>query len=308
MSDDFKPDIWRLQARFDTQGLVEALHNADAGIRRRAAAALRALGAYQAIDELQGALDKEANPETRSSIIAALATLRQEKQYREANPNINEELERKPVLSEEMQQILGDLNHKDAQKVIAAANALGEKGDKVAVEPLVIIFNNSETSIKIRLAVAEALLKLESAPVEVALLGALRSDDWKVRRNGAAILGQLRAEWAVEPLIRTLSDANSTVRRTAYAALKYIGTPQAREALAIVKRRAQKRRTSENKIVQPEEPDNTEEQTTHPAMDETQRIMWPKRKDDRTLAPTKPLDPTVIDRYNEENNQDNSEE
>jgi len=95
-----------------------------------------------------------------------------------------------------------------------------------------MIFNDSGVSIEVRLAVAEALLKLESAPVEVALLAALRHSDWKIRRNGAAILGQLKAAWAVEPLAKAVRDPHPTVRRTAYAALKHIGTPEARKALA----------------------------------------------------------------------------
>jgi hypothetical protein len=75
------------------------------------------------------------------------------------------------------------------------------------------------------------LIKLESAPVEVTLLAALRNPDWRIRRNATAVLGQLHADWAVHPLIAALRDEQEIVRRTAYAALKRIGTTEALQAI-----------------------------------------------------------------------------
>ncbi len=285
MTDEFEPDIWRLQTQYDTQGLVSALQNKDVNIRRRAAAALRAIGAYEALPQLEAALEGETDPEARSTMISAMATLKQEKQYREEHPDDFFELERPPRIDPKIQALIDRLNSDNPQTVIKAARLLAKAGDKSAVEPLVLVFNNLETSMQVRLAVAEALLTLESAPVEVALLGALRSENWRVRRNGAAILGQLGAEWAVEPLIRTLSDEKRSVRRTAYAALKAIGTPAALEALERVKRRAQQRQQAQA----------DEETPPTLANDETQRIEWPRGWLTRTNAPTKPLDPNVLE-------------
>jgi hypothetical protein len=132
-------------------------------------------------------------------------------------------------------------------------------GDKLAVEPLVLLFNDARMSIQVRLAVAEALLKLESAPVEVALLANLRHSDWRIRRNGAAILGQLKATWAIQPLARALRDSNKHVRRTARAALKHIGTPEARKALA---RDGQSR--NRRKPMQPRTPDGKKKKVRRP--------------------------------------------
>ncbi|MCD4684596.1 MAG: HEAT repeat domain-containing protein, partial [Anaerolineae bacterium] len=75
------------------------------------------------------------------------------------------------------------------------------------------------------------LLKLQSAPAVVTLLGALRRDSWQVRRNAAAVLGQIQATWAVEPLAKALDDAHPVVRRTAAAALRRIGSADAINAL-----------------------------------------------------------------------------
>jgi len=125
------------------------------------------------------------------------------------------------------------------------------------------------------------LLKLESAPVEVALLGALRSSEWQVRRNSAAILGQLRAGWAVEPLAKAMFDGNEIVRKTAYAALKRINTPQAQRAIQLVRERyAQKAKQAAE--AKPKEDGNTP-------------IVWPHKKTDVHSMQTKPLDPDVVD-------------
>ena len=222
---DPKADIWRLQAQFDIQGLISALKLEDAGMRKRAAAALRAIGAKEAVPSLRVALINEQNPEVRSIIAAALETLSDVKE-----DVLTADVETSEMLAR-VNSLIVMLDSEDPDKVIDAAQQLGEIGDKIAVEPLVMVFNNMKVSIQVRLAVAEALLKLEGAPVEVALLAALRHNDWHIRRNGAAILGQLKASWAVEPLSRALSDPHTAVRKTARAALQHIATPEAREAL-----------------------------------------------------------------------------
>lgn len=314
---DFKPDIWRLQAQLNTQGLVEALSNRDAGIRRRAAAALRALGAVKAIPALRAILQQEQEEETRAHILAALEALEQE-QERQNNPAATDTSEQ-PAVETELQRLIRQLKSDNPDKVIEAASALGQMKNKEAVAPLVLLFNDHELSIKVRLVVAEALLNLESAPVEVALLGALRSPEWRIRRNGIAILGQLKADWAVEPLANALADPHDVVRRTAYAALKHINTPDALKALA----NAPEPPVKLNKPIptappaapsppavgpddptQPSPPAQTpaaEDSTAPPGDDtESQKLAWPKRKKEdeaqqRSMMMTKPLDPDALD-------------
>lgn len=298
---DFKPNIWQLQAQFNTQGLVNALSDEDPGIRRRAAAALRALGAVNAIDNLRNALESESDPETRAAMVASLEALEQEQIRREQGGT---ETGEHPVISSEVERLISKLENPDPQVIIEAAHGLGNLGDKIAVPALMVIFTDSKTQIKVRLAVAEALLKLESAPVEVTLLGALRNPEWRVRRNGAAILGQLQADWAIEPLARAILDDNEVVRKTAYAALKHIGTPEAKAAIKAARNEIAKRKAQGPAS-------NNQEQET-PENDETQKIIWPSRrkKDDEeeentaetfaTMAPTKPFDPEAIERAREQ--------
>jgi HEAT repeat protein len=284
---DFKPDIWQLQAQFNTEGLVKALASTDAGIRKRAAAALRALGAIHTIPDLEKTLENEIDPETRTNIFSALHSLEQEKQRQETGEDV-------PAAMTKAEQLIAELKASTKEEDITRlAGILGHLGDKQAVEPLVILFNNAKLSIKPRLAVAEALLELESAPVEVALLGALRSPEWRVRRNGAAILGQLRAAWAIEPLGKALRDKNEVVRKTSYAALRTIGTPEARAVLkqAATKKTKAAKATGTKKKKQAPPP-------IHP--DIKAELTWPNRKEEEdqiSQMQTKPLDPDTVEKY-----------
>ena len=262
---DFRPDIWRLQAQLDTEGLIEALGNTDADIRKRAAVALRALGAIDAISILKKLLESESDPDVRAHFVSALESLQEEanKQNVEAKKVVDTGM----LNAGKLQDLIEKLNSDDESIVIDSAKKLAELKDKQAVEPLIVLFKDPTVSIKVRLAIAEALLKLESAPVEVALLGALRSPEWRIRRNGAAILGQLRADWAVEPLSKALEDEHEHVRRTAYAALRYIATPEAQDAVKKAMEKAKKRRTarlSTKSITTPIKSEATEKKKTAP--------------------------------------------
>lgn len=308
---DFNTDIWRLQAQLDIQGLIGALSHDDADIRKRAAAALRTLGAVESLPVLKQVLETEINPDTRSHILASIESLEEETEKRQTGrlQLKNETLSKDETLNHLIQQLKSD----KPETVEEAAKKLADLQDKQAVEPLVVLFNDPTVAIKVRLAVAEALLKLESAPVEVALLGALRSNEWRVRRNGAAILGQLRADWAIEPLSKALRDDNELVRRTAYAALRYIGTPEAQQAVKDAVERAKKRKAKRTQQLKTLESASQPAEST-PTSDETSKhdlptesvesstptndgkISWPKRDQEATeLAPTKPLNPDILD-------------
>jgi hypothetical protein len=276
-----KPDIWQLQAQLDIQGLVKALTSDDAGIRRRAAAALRTLDAHKAVPALKNAYTTESDSETRTMIAVALKTLAGAGSLPADTVKQANDIAVEPSV---VQKLIQQLKSSNPDKVVEAANRLGDIGDKLAVEPLVLLFNDARMSIQVRLAVAEALLKLESAPVEVALLANLRHSDWRIRRNGAAILGQLKATWAIQPLARALRDTNKYVRRTARAALKHIGTPEARKALA---RDGQSHRR--RKPMQPRTPDGEKKEVKRPNKRRTDGMLrfMQKKQADGDAAPNK---------------------
>jgi HEAT repeat protein len=298
---DNKSDIWRLQAQFDIQGLIDALKQEDHGIRKRAAAALRAIGAKEAVPAIRVALINEQDPDVRAILASALDTL----------SDMNEDVLTAHIEpTERLQQInklIEMVESDDPEQIVDAAQQLGEIGDQIAVEPLVLVFNNMKSSMQVKLAVAEALLKLEGAPVEVVLLAALRHNDWHIRRNGAAILGQLKAEWSVEPLAKALRDPHSIVRRTARAALQRIDTP---EALEILHRRPDMAQKPPSESYRPRA--TTSSQETIPAaprdgllnrlqqqkQQRAEEAAQPAQADDiaKHLQPTKPLDPDVVER------------
>lgn len=238
MTEIYRLDSWQIMKKINIQGLLEALSSPEADIRNRAAAALQIVGNPDALPKLKSVYVNEVDETVKSTIISAIRELGEPGFAPDSvdndTPTISDTgipQEPKETLSP-YEKLVQQLQLDNNELVINAARELGELGNKLAVEPLILLFNNPNKSIQVRHAVAEALLKLESAPVEVALLANLRHNDWHIRRNGAAILGQLRAEWAIQPLSQALRDAHPTVRRTARAALLNIGTPESRKALA----------------------------------------------------------------------------
>ncbi|NJL93982.1 MAG: HEAT repeat domain-containing protein [Anaerolineae bacterium] len=216
------PNIWQLQAQRDITRLIAALDTPDASVRRRAVGALRVLEAREAVPRLRALLEREFHPQTRQVIEEALQHL-----TRDDVPTI--ELEPPPASKEVL---LEQLNGNDLDVALRAMRRLSELDDRSVVESLVVVFRNPSRPAKLRLEAAEALLRLESAPASASLLGALRRGDWQIRRNAAAVLGQLEADWCVEPLSQAMQqDPHPVVRRTAAAALRRINTPEARAAL-----------------------------------------------------------------------------
>jgi HEAT repeat protein len=217
-----RPNIWQLQSRGDARQLIHALRYPDPEVRGRAAVALRTLDATQAIPALKEALRNETDEQVGRHLAAALRVL----DHRTDVEGL--------IRDQNVDGLIEALKSQRPDMVIAAARALGASGNRTAVEPLVILFHGSSAPPAVRLAAAEALLELKSAPAVVTLLGALRRDSWQVRRNAAAVLGQIQATWAVTPLADALDDAHPVVRRTAAAALQRIGTS---EAIAVLRAR-----------------------------------------------------------------------
>lgn len=224
VTDDNQGNIWQLQSQMDANGLLEALQHDDPRIRKRAVVAIKAISAIQTIPALRVALRNEEDAELREIIVSTLDELMRKTGEAPAVTDI-------PAEPSEITELVAQLQSNDNDQITDAARQLGDLGDMSAVEPLVKTFNNPKLSIHVRLVAAEALLKLDGAPVEVALLAALRHSDWHIRRNGAAILGQLKAVWAIDPLTKALTDPHKVVRRTAYAALERIGTAEALSAI-----------------------------------------------------------------------------
>lgn len=228
---DRRPNIWKLQANKDAAGLIQALTYSDPDIRKRAAAALRVLGIVEAVAPLREALKNERQPDVRDHLTAALEHLDASFAATTSKDRSRDELIR--VL----------LSSTDTQVLIETAGKLGELGDQLSTEALVTIFRDQLKPDEVRLAAAYALVKLKSAPSVVTLLAGLKKDNWRIRHNAAAVLGQLRATWATDALIETLRDEHPNVRLAAAAALHRFQTKRAIAALQLY----QKRRSGQTK-------------------------------------------------------------
>ncbi len=213
-----------MQAHSDVRGLIAALSDVNPATRRAAATALRSLVATTAIPGVQDALLRESEPDVREVLVTTLELLfSQNKGSTEAQSGDSSNVVR----------LISRLSGTHTEQAVRAAQELGESREKLTVEALLLTFNNRKLAARVRLAVAEALLKLQSAPTEITLLAALRSERWMIRRNAAGVLGQLEADWAVEPLMTALRDPIEAVRRVAKAALERIGTPEALAAISL---------------------------------------------------------------------------
>jgi hypothetical protein len=224
---DFNFEIWRLQSQSDIKGLVAALKDTNPLNRRAAAMALRTLSATTAIPGVQDALLQESDPELREILVTTLETLyaqNKEEQTTTSSPNGTSD-------NRNIVRLIARLSGSHTEQAVRAAQELGDSREKLTIEALMLTFNNRKMAPRVRLAVAEALLKLQSASSEITLLAALRSEKWMIRRNSAGVLGQIEADWAVEPLIQTLRDPIEGVRRVARAALEKIGSPEALAAI-----------------------------------------------------------------------------
>jgi HEAT repeat protein len=217
-------NIWQLQARGDIKGIIQALDAIDPQVRARAVMALGALNAAEALPKLKLLREREFNPTRRKLFDQTIAKLEGA-----SRPPTGPLLPKTPPTFDELVQQVRPEHPEEAEKAIQELTKLK---DRRAVEPLIMAFRNYAYPAKTRLACAEALLALESAPASVSLLGALRKPQSHIRRNAAAILGQLKADWAVIPLVTVMqNDPSNLVRKTAVAALRHIRTPEALMAL-----------------------------------------------------------------------------
>ncbi len=121
------------------------------------------------------------------------------------------------------------LQHEDSDVRRYAASALGNIGDKAAVEPLIKALQDE--NYYVRRNAASALGNIGDKAAVEPLIKALHHEDSFVRSNAAEALGNIGDKAAVEPLIKALQDENYYVRRDVASALAKIGDKAAVEPL-----------------------------------------------------------------------------
>jgi bilin biosynthesis protein len=90
------------------------------------------------------------------------------------------------------------------------------------IKQLINSLNNE--SIDVRKNAAGALIKIGEPAVEM-IIDALVDENWRVRWHSAEILGEIKDDRAVKPLINSMNDENNGVRSNSIIALIEIGEP-----------------------------------------------------------------------------------
>jgi len=118
-----------------------------------------------------------------------------------------------------------------AQPLIA--QALGEIGDKEAVDPLIARLSDPASSSELCEKAAEALGRLGDARAEPVLLSTLQSKETSVRQAAVSALGALGQATSAAAVVAMLRDSDWTVRDRAVNAAAQIGAATVEPLLAL---------------------------------------------------------------------------
>lgn len=199
--------------------LLEQLKNSDWLVRRSALEVLQSLKKYCPLEEILEQLNAP-EWEIRESAARYLGGLRDD------YSTIGGERDNRANAA------LLNLMLKDPDREVkmAACKGLGNSGDMHAVEPLLLMLRQSEDEI-LQMAAAEGLALLGGMVSSALIRQSLQDHRPKVRALGAQILGHVRAESALAPLMELLHDEDKAVRLAAALALSQI---QPEEALWVL--------------------------------------------------------------------------
>ena len=114
--------------------------------------------------------------------------------------------------------IINELNYEKNNVINSSVNDVGES----TIEQLINSLNNE--NIDVRKNAASALIKIGEPAVDM-LINALENENWRVRWHTAEILGEIKDDRAIKPLINALKDENNGVISNSIIALCEIGKP-----------------------------------------------------------------------------------
>jgi HEAT repeat protein len=192
--------------------LIETLLvDSDEEVRWKAAAALGRLNDDTGVDALITALNDVSWAVRRNATIA-LGDIGNEKGY---------------------EPLLNSLTDPDWHVRKYAAIALGKIGDERAIQPLVNTLKDTDSDVRWKSVMALGKI---GKPAVGELLKSFDNDDWQLRSQIAVVLGKIKDERAVEPLIDSLYNSryknqNKYVRGRIIEALGNIGDERAVDAL-----------------------------------------------------------------------------
>lgn len=225
--------------RMDPKPLIEAIKSDYPEVKIFAAKELVKIKDPSVVDVLIHAIsDKEE--EVRIEVVQALGEIGDE---RAVKPLVNALNDESLAVREKTAKALGKLEKREAGDALilalssntdlsivsAVIEALGQIGDTMAVDPLIVFMAHKEPIIREN--TAAALGKLRDSRAVESLIVALNDEQERVRWYAADSLGKIGNPVCVDSLIKLLSDTSARVRESAVTALGQIGNQQAIESL-----------------------------------------------------------------------------
>jgi HEAT repeat protein len=228
-----RPDVERLAARRDVDGLARALTHDSAEVRRAAAVALGACcepGA--AAVALLPALQDEDHA-VQSAAATSLAGLTPGPAVTALVARLAARAPEAPLVLAALGRLAADdlaratleatLTAPEPRLRAAAATALGRRGDARSVPPLLAALGDADATVA---AAAGEALAVVGPERSLAMLGAmLAAGPPVVRVRTAGVLGALSDARALTPLAHALADPEWSVRRAAIAAIRSLPEP-----------------------------------------------------------------------------------
>ena len=213
---DRKPNVEKLAAKRDLEGLIKVLLNKKASLRLKAAEALGGIKEGGAVQALIKALEDE-DEDVQAETAKALGKI---KDPRAVDPLIQALQKGGPRVNIPVIWALGEIKDKKAANYLIEATKRDEMEDK-RIAGLAIVFGKVEKDKRrlelllqakreeykeVRKQAAIALGKIGDARAVEPLIQALKNEEPDVRAGAVKALGELGDKRAVEPLIQTLKD------------------------------------------------------------------------------------------------------
>ncbi len=201
----YKPDIDKLMANDDVEGLIEALFHEDLVLRKEASRALKYVGNEEATDALVETLRYDSWQDEYSVMGSVRAYAA------EALGRIGD---KKAVNG-----LIDALEDPDSEVRWKSAESLGKIKDLQALESLIYSLETDEDEY-VRKFAARALGELKDPLATDSLINALKDKEWAVRKSSAQALGRIGDKKALKPLLNVLNDEDVDVRRQAVISLE----------------------------------------------------------------------------------------
>jgi HEAT repeat protein len=233
----FKPNIEKMKAKGDVEGLIKALEHKDRRVREGAAFALERLGwkpgddtekvRYLIVKREWDDLAGLGGPAVQSLIQALRDEEDEEDEDRDVRIGPAEALRK--IGEPAVESLIQTLKDWDDDVRYQAAELLRVIGDARAVEPMVqalyyeslLVMVKEDDGAWVPFGLVK-VLSLIGEPAVEPLIQALKDKNPRIRLGATSVLGVIGDTRAVEPLTQALNDESEDVRKLAKEALEKI--------------------------------------------------------------------------------------